>query len=600
MPFRRAVDGSRARLTNPVSTGAPTLIANVHPRLFLTPADLPALRSARFHPARGAIWENLRASAKVAAERPPRSAWIAPAADDPLYANLYDRFYAAMSDMAVIEHLAFVAVVGEEADVVEAARRHLLATARAWAPEIDVQPDYGTAYAVTRLMKGLAVGYDLLHGRLDDAERREVRAVVERLADRYVAGWFSHPEQMGPDAHTHHAHLEWGSLGITALALLGDVPAATGWLQLAVAKFDHHLLPHGLAPDGAQVEGSSFWASTMQYRLMFMDALRRVTGVDLFARHEGTMSADVSLAAVATIRRSPFDEPSSSVILEPAYAQLGYHAPVYEGLARFYRRPHLRYLAQWDELAGALIDADHRTPGGESLLFALGPYAYLWRDQTVIPAREDHPLIARFDSVGEAYLRASWLPGDATVGAKHGRLVVSLGGRVALADLEPENLIDREASVTAGTAVWRWQPLDLVQELQEIGFSGEGSMATWASPTSATRTTVEVQPGRIRVVRAGPQRRSWWCARGTHRVDDTTIAIPGEHAVTVAVVRGVIESFDPDGYAPSREVGYNSLKLISRDVGVWPLVSVRPDGDGRLEIEVNADPGATIRLGGTH
>lgn len=585
---------------NAVSSWDLTLIANDHPRLFLTPADLPGLRSARSQPARGPIWDNLRATAKVAAERPPRSLWIAPAADDPLYANLYDRFYAAMSDMAVIEHLAFVAVLGEEADIVEAARRHLLATARAWAPEIDVQPDYGTAYAVTRLMKGLAVGYDLLHDRLDDAERGEVRAVVERLADRYVAGWFSHPEQMGPDAHTHHAHLEWGSLGITALALLGEVPAATEWLRLAVAKFDHHLLPHGLAPDGAQVEGSSFWASTMQYRLMFMDALRRVTGVDLFARHEGTMSADVSLAAVATIRRSPVDEPSSSVILEPAYAQLGYHAPVYEGLARFYRRPHLRYLAQWDELAGALIDADHMTPGGESLLIALGPYAFLWRDETVIPAREDHPLIARFDSVDEAYLRASWLPGDATVGAKHGRLVVSLGGLVGLADLEPEHLIDREASVAAGTAVWRWQPPALVQALQEIGVSGDESVAIWTGPASATRTTVQVQPGRVRVVRAGAQRRSWWCARGAHRIDDKTIAIPGEREVFVTIQRGVLESFDPEGYVSPREVGYGSLKLISRDIGVWPLVSVRPDSDGLLEVEVHADPGATIGPGGTH
>ena len=595
LPFRRPIESSVARLRDVVNPWNLTQIAGDHPRLFMTPADLPRLRSARFQPSRAPIWENLRAAAKVAAARPLRSNWIAPAADDPIYANLYERFYAMMADMAVIEHLAFVAVLGDEPDMVDAARGHLLATARAWAPEVEVQPDYGTAYAVTRLMKGLAVGYDFLYNRLDDAERGELRSFIVRLADRYVSGWFRQPEVLGPGAHTHHAHVEWGSLGITALALLGDVPASGDWLGLALTKFDQDLLPHGLAPDGAQVEGSSFWASTMQYRLMFMDAVRRVTGVDLFARHEGTMSADISLAAIATIRRGSSDEPSSSVLLEPGYAQLGYHAPVLEGLARFYRRPHLRYIAEWDELAGALLDADHQTPGGESLLFGLGPYSYLWRDETVDAIPGPHPLTARFDSVDEAYLRASWLPGDAIVGAKHGRLVVNLSGRIALADLEPENVIDREASTLAGTAIWCWQPPALVQELQEIGISSKGSVATWINRAAGTRTRAEVKPGRVRIERAGAARRSWWCARGASRVDDTTIAIPGAPSVVVTIARGVLESFDPGGYAPSREVGYQSLKLISRDVGVWPLVSVRPDKDGLLAVEIRADSGAPSR-----
>ena len=53
------------------------------------------------------IWENLIRSADWCRQQPPRAEWIPTLADDPQYENLYDRFYAAMHDMAIIEHLAF-------------------------------------------------------------------------------------------------------------------------------------------------------------------------------------------------------------------------------------------------------------------------------------------------------------------------------------------------------------------------------------------------------------------------------------------------------------------------------------------------------------
>src|SRR5436190_2105411 len=86
-----------------------------------------------------------------------------------------------------------------------------LRAARDRAPERTITPDYGTAYTITRLMKGLAVGWDLLAEDLSAPERRLVRDLILDLAGAHWSGWFSQPVSADPAAHTHHAHVEWAS-----------------------------------------------------------------------------------------------------------------------------------------------------------------------------------------------------------------------------------------------------------------------------------------------------------------------------------------------------------------------------------------------------
>src|SRR5690606_33632933 len=102
---------------------------------------------------------------------------------------------------------------------------------------------------------------------------------------------------------------------IAALTLLNENPDAQKWLDATVGKFTTHLLPMGLAPDGAQVEGATFWASTMHYRIFFMDALRRVTGRDLFNEFASKMNADLALASIAAEKRDGWDKPHETVLL---------------------------------------------------------------------------------------------------------------------------------------------------------------------------------------------------------------------------------------------------------------------------------------------
>src|SRR5204863_2425959 len=108
------------------------------------------------------------------------------------------------------------------------------------------------------------------------------------------------------------------------------------------------------ASDGAQTEGGTFWASTMQYRLFFMDALRQVTGQDLFKKFEKQMSADLALASIVAEKLPGYDQNYANVVLEPYYGQLDYYAPVLLFLAREYHRPIFQYLALWDHSLGQL------------------------------------------------------------------------------------------------------------------------------------------------------------------------------------------------------------------------------------------------------
>ena len=57
--------------------------------------------------------------------------------------------------------------------------------------------------------------------------------------------------------------------------MLDETAGGPPWLDAAIEKFQRDLLPHGLADDGAQAEGASFWASTMFARFLFLDPLRR-------------------------------------------------------------------------------------------------------------------------------------------------------------------------------------------------------------------------------------------------------------------------------------------------------------------------------------
>lgn len=555
-----------AEASAPPSSGLQPPASPSHPRLYFTAADLPRLRGLRSVGHHALIWKNIEHSAAWCLTQHPRKQWIAPVTPDPIYENLYDRFYAIMADLAITEHLAFAYALSGEARYGDAARDWVLASCRAWQREADGEPDGGKAYAVCRLLKGLAVGYDLAFDRFSDDQKKEVRDTLVRISDKYFLGYFSTPTIAGAGFHTHHATVEWASLGVAALALVGEAPQADRWLTATIKKFEDHLLPTGLAPDGAQVEGATFWASTMQYRLFFMDALRRVRGQDLFKSHAKNMNADLALAAIAARRTGGYDQDHASVVLEPSYAQLDYYAPVLVCLAREYRRGIYQHLALWDETLGQIQRTRYVTPHGEPLLFELGGYAYVWLDPTVQPTVDVEKLAYHFPSVDEAYMRASWTADDLVVGVRKGEIVVHAAGLPAV--IEP--MAGRES---AGSAV------------RTVVDDGPTATIRCGQPNATPSLEVILnRPQRTLTIRrraAGDW--SWWCHGAPERDGNR---LRWRQGIELTVTKGELTSLSPEGYGPPLATGFLKLRLKDPAAKTFPLVTIAPATDGLVELNL--------------
>jgi hypothetical protein len=271
-----------------------------HPRLYLTSQELPRLRAQRNTGHHQRIWRNLQASADWCLQQPPRTEWIPTDPDDPQYENLYDRFYAAMHDLAIVETLAFASVLSDPSSdpYFDHAWGWLLAASKVSRNEAENSPDASKAYAVLRITKGLAVSYDLLFDRRMPPERDEVRAAIVGVMDAYYK-FFQAPGTAGEGYNKHHGSVDAAPFGIAALALLREAPEAEDWLKLTVDKHVDYLLPEALTPSGTNDQSSSFWASTLLYRILFMDALQRVTGRDLLQEFARALPGRIALAAVA-------------------------------------------------------------------------------------------------------------------------------------------------------------------------------------------------------------------------------------------------------------------------------------------------------------
>lgn len=549
-----------------------------HPRLFFTAADLPHLRNQRASGIHKTIWTNMTRSADWCAQQAPRNEWIPTAERDPQYENLYDRFYAAMHDAAIVEHLAFTSALSDPADdrYFEPARNWLLATAMIWKNEAHNKPDASKAYAVLRVAKALAIGYDVLFDRLSESQRQAVRDSIVAICDPYYT-FFQAPSAAGAGYNKHHGSVDAAPFGVAALTLLGEVDHAQAWLDLAIKKHVDYLFPYALTPSGTNDQSSNFWASTLQYRIFFCDPLKRVTGRDLFAEFPTALPGNIALAAIAAGQSSSlqFNEDNRSVLFGPSYGQINYWSPVLLYLARHDRRPIYQRLALWDESIGSLQHTRYITPHRkEELLFCLGPYAYLWYDANIVPAIEEKlPYSFEFSEpeVNEVYLRSSYTPGGIVVGMKKGGLIVHAGGERVLVDRL--GVDDTNAPP---------KPVD------ETHLTDDGHRATirCVGPKTAGigEQLVDLQrPSKLTITRAADKPLTWWYA-GNPQQSGNTFAWPG--GTQLKLTRGKIAKIEHDGYVESKR-HFGGMKYADPHPFVYPTVTVEPE-NGKIVVDVIA------------
>jgi hypothetical protein len=247
-------------------------------------------------------------------------------------------------------------------------------------------------------------------------------------------------------------------------------------------------------------------------------------------------------------------------------------------LARHHRRTTYQHLALWDESLGAVQRTRYVTPRRhEELLFAFGPYAYLWYDPTVPAAVEsDEPRSFAFPEpeVDEYYLRDSYLPGGIVVAVKKAGLIVHAGGRPVLIDELPVADVNAPASAAQrselsdadGAATLQTHgPEALGLGLQRIELKRPGTLLI---ERETTRPFVWHYHGR-------PQRQgdAWTWPDGTR----------------LAVTVGAIESVAPGGFVDAKR-HYGGMEFADPHPCRYDVVTVQ-SVDGWVKLLVTV-PGA--------
>ena len=561
--------------------------AGQHPRLFFTAAELRVLRSKRDGGVHARVYANLKASADWCLTMPPRKKWIAPISPDPIYENLYERFYGMMRDMAIAEHLAFAYAYAPDGRDREryfaAARRWAIALSKTWVREGDGEADGNKAYAVTRLLKGIAVAYDLLYARLSARDRDQLLRTMITIGRRYYEFFRDPKSGFGSGYEPHHGSVEVASFGLVALAIVRDAPEAKDWLELVVERQVNWLMPEALTRSGTHNQTSNFWISIMQYRVAFMDALRRVTGRDLFIECRKFMPTSVPLACAVWSDSAPgeggYAQSNQTWLWGPSYGQIDYASPALVGLAREYRAPDLQSLALCDRALGAVQKSRYVTRG-EQMLFSWGGYAYAWFDESA-PAskvsRGRKRLSWLFEDpdptpeiyMNEAYARSSFEPGALAVGVRRGAIVAHAGGRAVLVDFTPS-----------------WPPQPPVKNLS-VRDNGRRAVirCVGAKDSGFDKLTLTlIRPGRLIIEREGAGKWKWWSFPSPTK-QGPGLAWPD--GTRVKVTTGKLTRHRPRGYTEEKVVGMGKLVLVDPLPTTYPVTTIAPE-KRRVVIEITS------------
>ncbi|MDP6778189.1 MAG: hypothetical protein QGI83_15645 [Candidatus Latescibacteria bacterium] len=380
-----------------------------HPRLY-HPADDPEYAFAPpKDPVRRRIIRNMVADCETyASVRPWRR--IPERFDSPHpFHQLYITFYVGMQATALIEHYAFAWRVTGDERWFKLARSWLLAASR-WEHSDRVEQHF---YTANRYMQAFALGLDLLWDRLTQGQIDEVTACLLKLMTRW---WPDVDAQRHSKDGRHHAVVDNGHFGVAALYLLGKCPEASAWVEAVIDRFQSGIMPHGCGRDGEPGDGPSFWPWENLWMLQFADALRNVTGIDLYRAYPNRLSRPLiwfrhHLAAPGRIEDRLYYPANANII---QCTQLDACSPVLLRLAQEAGDRQLRDTALSDPRLGRLYRFGAGVKGSSAeCMIAYGPYAYCYYDPSLKPRRRriSLPLSREFTRAhyGEtALLRTRW------------------------------------------------------------------------------------------------------------------------------------------------------------------------------------------------
>jgi hypothetical protein len=237
-----------------------------HPYVLLSAADIPALQARNSDPLAKRMWDGIIARADRLLSR------------DPATERRSDQPWSRMGqELSPIDALALAYALTGNADYAQAAAPRLAALAgEDWWHEAN--SEMLITSAATRTM---GTAYDWLYSALTDDQHAEIRAAMVEWGLKPIAKAAADGAWWTAWYHCNWGSVIYGEAGVAALALLGDEPEAADWVRLSQRKIWHYM--HSLEEDGSWGESATYAAFAWSNAISFADALRRVTGYDLFA-----------------------------------------------------------------------------------------------------------------------------------------------------------------------------------------------------------------------------------------------------------------------------------------------------------------------------
>ncbi len=252
-----------------------------HPRLFLRPEDLAALR-ADLARSRAQPWTRVQKLCDGLLADPP------PTEEPPTYpAGVKPRgerwreiwWGNRVTTIRVLESAATLAVAwrlgGNEA--YGALAKRLLLDAAAWDPKgatgYRYNDEAGMPYAYH-----FARTYTFLHPLLSEAERetcRTVMAIRGKAMYRHLC-----PRHLWRP-YSSHANRAWHFLGEVGIAFLDEIPEAADWIWFAANVFAN-AYPVWSDDDGGWHEGVNYWSSYLGRFTWWSDVMRSALGLDAY------------------------------------------------------------------------------------------------------------------------------------------------------------------------------------------------------------------------------------------------------------------------------------------------------------------------------
>ena len=253
-------------------------LEGVHPRVFLTQAQLDALKAkAKAEPE---LWRTAVARVRALTVEPPK-----PPAEERRVQN----------EVGLgIAEAAFIYKITGERKYLDAAKKYMDAAVSydIWVysynkPNVDL--------AAGHLLYGMGWAYDLLYHDLTEAERTKYREKLVRQA-RLLYDFFKPKNGKTYSYSQNHTFIPISGLAVTAYALMDESAEAKEWAAVSRAIFDRVLATY--TEDGYFYESMEYWIFSTPWLVHYMDAHLQATGENLYETTPGFRAAHKYIAHI--------------------------------------------------------------------------------------------------------------------------------------------------------------------------------------------------------------------------------------------------------------------------------------------------------------